>query len=590
MASEYKSEIRKDILKMLMFQMYPNALVIYREYIQNAYDSINQAIRQGILNNQKDGYVTVDIKDNDIIIKDNGCGISVASSKQTLLDVSSSTKSGQAGMFGIGRLVGAGFCQELCFMTSALDEDKATVVKFDVDKIESYLKDDNCHDSASVVIDNSTTVEYVSADKKDHFFEVVLKNVKSELAPNLLSQSDVVNYLSEVAPVEYQSQFSNVLIYEKQNKYPEFYDLHNALGKVQVIVNGTRIQKQYGLKVIGTGDDIQSIEYFWLDSDKFGKLGWGWFALTKYSAQIPPTDKLAGIRLRIHNIEIGDAHLLSGKPYWQEERGNDYFYGEIHVTNPYILPNSARDGLAPTQEKNELELLLKDLFAKLTRLYNKASKARGAIKKIDEGIEEIKKNGVTPKAKDLIDNKGQDAFNKLFRNEPFTPAIVMLNLFKQDMDEALKRLDEVNPGKKKVQDTTESPVVHTARPVAIQPSVPPVIDTPKETSSQKIETEQVSKQTSLGVSDTSTVKRPEPSLFSTPQADTPAIIWPEPQPVPATPTVDVLAPLVDKLDKSEVWLIRRIFHTLSEYCPQNERDLKLIDNLKKLIVKDLINE
>ncbi|MBE6331970.1 MAG: hypothetical protein E7070_06670 [Bacteroidales bacterium] len=68
MASEYKSEIRKDILKMLMFQMYPNALVIYREYIQNAYDSINQAIRQGILNSTKDGYVTVEIKDNDIII------------------------------------------------------------------------------------------------------------------------------------------------------------------------------------------------------------------------------------------------------------------------------------------------------------------------------------------------------------------------------------------------------------------------------------------------------------------------------------------------------------------------------------------
>jgi len=53
---------------MLMFQMYPNALVIYREYIQNAYDSINQAIRQGILNSTKDGYVTVEIKDNDIII------------------------------------------------------------------------------------------------------------------------------------------------------------------------------------------------------------------------------------------------------------------------------------------------------------------------------------------------------------------------------------------------------------------------------------------------------------------------------------------------------------------------------------------
>ena len=586
MALEYKSEIRKDILKMLMFQMYPNALVIYREYIQNAYDSINQAIRQGILNSQKDGYVTVDIKGNDIIIKDNGCGIGVDSSKQTLLDVSSSTKSGQAGMFGIGRLVGAGFCQVLSFKTTALNEDKATVVKFDVDKIESYLCDDNCHDSASVVIDNSTTVEYVSADKKEHYFEVVLKNVKSELAPNLISHKDVVDYLNEVAPVEYQSQFSNVLIYANQKKNPEIYDLHNALGRVQVFVNGTRIQKQYGLKVVGTNDDIHSIEYFSLDTPKLKNLGWGWFALTKFSSQIPPTDNLAGIRLRIHNIEIGDAHLLSGKPYWQEERGNDYFYGEIHVTNPNILPNSARDGLAPTQEKNELELALKDLFSKLTRLYNKASKARGAIKKIDEGIEEIKKNGVSPKAKDLIDNKGKDAFTKLFKNEPFAPTIMMLNLFKKDMDEALKRLDEVNQGKNP-SERVVNPTTSPTQPAFIQTTETRVVDKPQETSSWMPRTEQAPDPV---VSDSSKINMSEQPLFPPQQQVNTEIELPESRPLTASQPVDVLAPLLDKLDKSEVWLIRRIFHTLTEYCPQNERDLKLIDNLKKLIVKDLINE
>ena len=40
----YSSEVRKKILSMLMFQLYSDERTIYREYVQNALDSINKAI------------------------------------------------------------------------------------------------------------------------------------------------------------------------------------------------------------------------------------------------------------------------------------------------------------------------------------------------------------------------------------------------------------------------------------------------------------------------------------------------------------------------------------------------------------------
>ena len=70
------------------------------------------------------------------------------------------------------------------------------------------------------------------------------------------------------------------------------------------------------------------MEYFKIEDNKFGVLGWGWYALTKYTIQIPKEDKLAGIRLRSHNIQVGDANLLSGTKYWKEDRSNSFLNGD----------------------------------------------------------------------------------------------------------------------------------------------------------------------------------------------------------------------------------------------------------------------
>lgn len=459
----YSSEVRKKILSMLMFQLYSDERTIYREYVQNALDSINKAIDTRVLDQAKDGVVNIDIdvKHKVIKIKDNGAGIKSANAVRTLLDISPSNKDGvsQAGMYGIGRLVGGGYCHELIFRTSARGEAIGTQITFDVDKIWQMVEKDEEDYLATYVINECTIRESIPAEESDHYFEVELKGVKDDAAPSLLDAETIINYLREVAPVEYKSEFKNTLMYKSIADNPEFKELHEGLEKVQVLVGETRIQKQYGLSIRGTKDKINNLEYFKIEDRKYGLLGWGWYALTKYTIQIPKDDKLAGIRLRAHNIQIGDANLLSGTNYWKEDRSNSYFYGEFFVTHPHIRPNGARDGLVPTPESRSLENGLRTYFENLKTLYTKANEAKKSIDKIYDGIKRIDDHGgaIDYNAKDLINNRGIGKFEKLMKTSFGFEAIKrMLLLYQPQFLEAKAK------GEKKLRPTTPTPQEHVS--------------------------------------------------------------------------------------------------------------------------------
>ena len=232
---QYSSEVRKKILSMLMFQLYSDERTIYREYVQNALDSISMAVQSHILNQAKEGLVTINIDDKNkrIKIKDNGVGINAANAVRTLLDISPSNKDGvnQAGMYGIGRLVGGGYCHELIFRTSARGETIGTQITFDVDRIWKMVAEDEEDYLATEVINECTKREIISSDESDHFFEVILNGVKSEAAPSLLNTDVIIEYLREVAPVEYKPEFKNTLIYKSTLDNPEYNSLHENIEK-----------------------------------------------------------------------------------------------------------------------------------------------------------------------------------------------------------------------------------------------------------------------------------------------------------------------------------------------------------------------
>src|SRR5580700_10989212 len=72
--------VGKDILEVLSSAMYVDPLAIYREYIQNAADAIDEARRTSILTSSQNGTVEIhiDIDKRTVVIRDNGTGIASA--------------------------------------------------------------------------------------------------------------------------------------------------------------------------------------------------------------------------------------------------------------------------------------------------------------------------------------------------------------------------------------------------------------------------------------------------------------------------------------------------------------------------------
>jgi molecular chaperone HtpG len=68
--------------------------------------------------------------------------------------------------------------------------------------------------------------------------------------------------------------------------------------------------------------------------------------------------------------------------YFKEERGNYYFYGEVHITHPKLKPDSSRSGLAPTPEAARFKILVKEKFEELHNLYYLANQIKTATRDI----------------------------------------------------------------------------------------------------------------------------------------------------------------------------------------------------------------
>jgi molecular chaperone HtpG len=387
--NEYKSVVGKKLIEILMFSMYPDAKIIYREYIQNSRDAIKDAVEAGILSQLNEGHIIVNIDNYQrrITITDNGTGISTAEVEPVLLNIADSTKDGinSAGQFGIGRLVGGGYCKTLTFKTSFKGEKYASEISFDIEKAREILDNDNDRRSAAEVIDAIATRELHEEDENKHYFIVNLDDVRTEY-PELLNQQIISEYLKEIAPIDYQFVFKNNLI--QTNIPSEYVELQKQVGYFQVSINEeTDIRKRYGLQIAGTQDKINGLEYFKIADNDYGLLAWGWYALTEFSQAIPDSDNNRSFRLRKLNILIGDKNYLN--QFHKEPRGNKYFYGEVHAVHPKLKPNSARDGLAPTPEAMRFQELLKDYFYTLYQLYHLANQMKTAARDIVAAKAEI---------------------------------------------------------------------------------------------------------------------------------------------------------------------------------------------------------
>lgn len=550
--TKHVSKAGKHLIQILMFSMYNDQRIIYREYVQNSFDAINRAVKKGVLNAVKDGIVAIDIDSESrcITIKDNGCGIPSEEVEARLLNIADSKKTGidTAGQYGIGRLAGAGYCKWLRFKTSVKGENISTTITFDVDFANKLINDTSNTYSATEIIDACTSVQREDEDSNLHYFKVELDGVYTEYK-DLLNQETIIEYLREVAPIDYTMEFKNTLMKPSLIEHPDYRNFYDQIGHVTISVNNTTdIRKRYKLKIEGTGDEIDCLDFFKVEHPNGEILAWGWYAVTPFTKQIPSSDPSRGIRLRQFNIQLGSCDTLNR--YFGETRSNYYFYGEIFAIHPNLRPNSDRSGLAPTPETEVLFSNLRKIFKNLDSLYRLANNAKNAAKKVVLAVDKLSLGIETDQQHIAAEiQTAEQELNKVEEKAQSPVAQRVVKLHKAKADEKKHGLQQIPGDHHKGQTDNGS---HTKQSQNTQSNAnQPTTD---------------ERQTAIPPKNTGRTGNAESSnkqIYS-----------------------DILEPLKEKFTEKEIMLIRRTFAFMSQHCPEAHKEL--LDQLKRHAIKQLI--
>ena len=346
--------IGKYTLESLTNGMYSTPLDLYREYIQNAVDSIDEAI--SVFSGKADSYyidIVVDSKERTISITDNGTGIEQSSAVRSLVDIGNSQKDRMCsrGFRGIGRLAGLGYCEKLVFSTSFKGEPFSTIVSYDAKKLsELLLNRSNKTESVNDVLRQVISVKQGPEKSRSHFFKVELIGVAN--SDKLLDLEVVTDYLLQHAPLKYRKEFKWQRVITEKIK-----SLGYIIPSYNVRLNGQELYKPYmdtftSDRVKRSQDNIKDIEVvpFYNDGNLSAVL---WCAKSNYYGTILDS-QIKGIRIRQGNIMIGDK--MSCSQLFKEERFNGWLVGEIHVMDENLIANARRDDF----EKNEAYYVLAD--------------------------------------------------------------------------------------------------------------------------------------------------------------------------------------------------------------------------------------
>lgn len=375
--------IGKDVLELFAGAMYADPLSIFREYIQNAADSIDDARKHGLeANAQADVSIVFDHAERTVRIRDFGAGLSNAQFVSRLTAIGASKKRGTSarGFRGIGRLSGLGYCQELVFRSRAKGDKRVMEMRWDGRVLRERLREASFAGTLGDLIREVAVVtEVQAAEYPHHFFEVELRKILRVRNDVLLNEDVVRGYLSEVAPVPFDPDFRfgqeiATFLEEKGMPAPIRITLSDNLG---LIYHRARNHYPVSPKVLAGFDGVSLVECRNTEGDL---LAYGWTLDHAYSGAIARSLRLGGVRLRHKNVQVGDSDTLA--PVFPETRFAQWAVGDIHVAHPRIVPNGRRDDFEHTPAHAQLVDELRVVARGITQTIRARSDQRTKLRKV----------------------------------------------------------------------------------------------------------------------------------------------------------------------------------------------------------------
>jgi molecular chaperone HtpG len=377
--------IGKDVLELLSTSMYVDPMTIYREYVQNAADAIDDARTHGLLQPDETGTVTVAVNAvaRTICIRDNGTGIPWNRFARQLSALGASGKRGSKarGFRGVGRLAGLGYCQEVIFRSRSAGETLISELRWDCRRLQAALRSVDFKGGLAEVIRDAVSVRRASSEGfPARFFEVELRGMIRHRHDRLLSPPAVAEYLAQVAPLPFDPDF------KFGAEIAATLEPHVNLGNLHLTVEGIDgpIYRPHGDR-FEMGEDVYDafteLELIEIPDVDGGTAAVGWLLHHGYTGAIPAKAGVKGLRFRVGNVQVGESNLL--EELFPEPRFNAWSVGEIHIIDQRIVPNGRRDHFQPNVHFNNVLNYLSPTIRDLARRCRASSIRRKWVREFE---------------------------------------------------------------------------------------------------------------------------------------------------------------------------------------------------------------
>lgn len=384
--------VGKDVLELLSSSMYVNPLSIFREYIQNATDAIDEAVAVGLLPSIENGLIEINVDhiDRRVVIRDNGKGLSNKDFAKRMLSFGASEKRGTdaRGFRGVGRLSALGYVQQLVFRSRARGDTKVLEATWDGRTVKRMLaSNDSDSDLRSIVREAVTLKRLEPGDYPMNFFEVELVKPRRIGNDKLLNEVEIEGFVSQVCPCPFSPEFSF------GQEIATLLAAHGRAGKAyQIKINGAdapvfRPYRDYVEYSDTKRASLRCLKTFEIDSIDGEPAAVGWLIHHEYQGAIPAAQGVRGLRARVGNIQVGHDRLFL--EIFPEDRFCSWTIGEVHVLDARVLPNGRRDEFESNAHLDNIIAHLRPVGAEVARECRVSSQKRNRLKTFELAADKV---------------------------------------------------------------------------------------------------------------------------------------------------------------------------------------------------------
>ena len=380
------SQVYANILESLTSGLYNEINFAVREYLQNAYDAIKTAKKDGIPEPDEGYCINVQItKDNRIItITDNGVGMDEFVLRE-YTSIGGGTKNDPdlTGHKGIGKLSGLRFFDKFIVKTKPYESQVGYELVWDSGDMMRALLGDQEKMKKTPYVDFIKDFVHLNrfdctGKEKEHYTHIQLVDVFDEFQSQL-NEMKIGSFIKTSFPVPFYTEGFKTS--EQINEW-----LGEDIVSVQTYINDKVIYQFYR----DSDNLVPLLTYAIKYDDKIRAKAWiSWIENTSETIS---KSEIKGIKFRCKGICVGDNKLFANNcmPPGRDNFSN-WFTGEVIVLDDEIKPSAARDRF---YEGDAPRRFFKEIKAKIGKDLSLLADIRSEISAAEQDLHKWKNNEV----------------------------------------------------------------------------------------------------------------------------------------------------------------------------------------------------